>query len=295
MKRPLDEIRALQKKHGCQVFYAGDIFDKWNSSAELINFALNHLPYGWAIPGQHDLPEHNQDEIKRSAYWTLVEADKLQMLGEIGDEYIYYYDEYEPSRDNDRKIIVHGFPYGQKIVPITKREKNAIYVSIAHEYIWIPGHTYSEAKAPSEGDLTRRRIKFQDGRIQGYDVMVYGDNHRGFTGLGAGLEHSTEIFNCGTLMRRRSDEVDYRPQVGLLLDTGEIVVHKLDISKDKYLKTIGKNEEEEMDLGRFIEELGKLGDSALDFVTNVKRYILKEKPKKSIQQILFKAMEKKRK
>ena len=44
MKRPLDEIKELQKKnHDCPVFCAGDIFHKWDSPAELINWAIDNL------------------------------------------------------------------------------------------------------------------------------------------------------------------------------------------------------------------------------------------------------------
>ena len=48
----------------------------------------------------------------------------------------------------------------------------------------------------------------------------------------------TAIFNCGCLMRRKSDEIDYKPQIGLLLESGEIKLYFLNISKDKHLDTI---------------------------------------------------------
>ena len=72
MLRPLVELRTLATLHNCPIVYAGDIFDKWNSPPELINFAIEHLPKGHAIPGQHDLPLHNYEDIRKSAYWTLV-------------------------------------------------------------------------------------------------------------------------------------------------------------------------------------------------------------------------------
>jgi len=44
MQRPLDEIRRLQKHYGCDVLCCGDVFNDWNSSAELINWAVERLP-----------------------------------------------------------------------------------------------------------------------------------------------------------------------------------------------------------------------------------------------------------
>src|SRR4030042_1550393 len=63
-QRPLDELRALQSKHQCPIFCAGDLFDKWyggpkEHACELVNWAIKHMPYMHCIPGQHDLPEHD--------------------------------------------------------------------------------------------------------------------------------------------------------------------------------------------------------------------------------------------
>ena len=84
MARPLMELVDLQKQIGKEsdgippILCAGDVFDRWNSPPELINFALEYLPpQMYSIPGQHDLPNHNYNEIDRSAYWTLVAANKI--------------------------------------------------------------------------------------------------------------------------------------------------------------------------------------------------------------------------
>src|SRR3990172_3116798 len=72
MQRPLDEIISLSVIHHCPVLCAGDIFHKWNSPPELINFVMSQADCTkLTIAGQHDLPNHNFREIERSAYWTL--------------------------------------------------------------------------------------------------------------------------------------------------------------------------------------------------------------------------------
>ncbi|GAG04154.1 unnamed protein product, partial [marine sediment metagenome] len=130
MKRPLDEIRELARLHGkadglkqVKILCAGDVFDssgadrrRWNSPPELINFAIDALPEGmYCIPGQHDLPNHNYGEIKRSAYWTLAKAGKLHNL--------------PPGKSMllrlDGSATVTAFPWGYEIEPPKGRKRVA--------------------------------------------------------------------------------------------------------------------------------------------------------------------------
>ena len=273
MQRPLVEIKKIQQEHDCTIICAGDIFDKWNSPPELINFALKHLPNMYAVPGQHDLPLHNYDDIEKSAYWTLVKAGKINPL--------------PPKVYSDHKnIIMHGFPFGYPVKPITKIEGSKPQIAVVHEYACIEGLSYSNA--PSGSDVAKRKAKFIDGKIMGYDVIVYGDNHKGFyCHIG-----DTHIFNCGSLMRRNSDQIDYKPQVGLLLSSGEVIPHYLDISKDKYIDTANT-------LGpgmalpgmkEYIEELEKLGDTDLDFLEAMKQYLKTNNVKTEIANVILGAM-----
>jgi DNA repair exonuclease SbcCD nuclease subunit len=79
-KRYLDQLRELKEKHNAILIVAGDVFDYWKSSPELINFAIVHMPECYAVPGQHDLPNHNYNDLHKSAYWTLVEAKIIKHL-----------------------------------------------------------------------------------------------------------------------------------------------------------------------------------------------------------------------
>ena len=79
-KRSLDELRSVAEEHNAHVVVAGDIFDRWNSPPEIINFAIENLPNCYAIPGQHDLPNHRYEEIERSAYYTLIKAGIIENL-----------------------------------------------------------------------------------------------------------------------------------------------------------------------------------------------------------------------
>ncbi len=99
------------------------------------------------------------------------------------------------------------------------------------------------------------------------------------------------IFNCGSLMRRKSDEINYKPQIGLLFDSGRIQPYHLNTSKDKHLDTQSTAAiETTLDMKTFIQELEKLDDTDLDFRDAMKEYLRKNKIKEPICNIILKAM-----
>lgn len=272
MQRPLDEIQKLQDKYQCPVLVAGDIFDKWNSPAELINFAIQNIPENvWAIPGQHDVPNHNIKELHRSAFANLTLSNTIH---------------YELDYSLD-KFYLHSIPFGTEMQSCGG---HGLRVAIIHDYAWIPGFSYPNA--PKEKHLFMKSQHLINGKYYGYDVIVYGDNHKSFqTQIG-----KTTIFNCGTLMRRKSDEENYKPQVGLLYSDGSVEPHYLDISRDKHLaaeEAKPREQMEELDMDELADELRKLGSSALDFSDAVKQYCVSKGVKEPVQDIILKAMENK--
>lgn len=282
MKRPLDEINELMFKYQCPLLCTGDVFNKWKSEPELINWALANLPHMRSIAGQHDLPEHRYDNLYRSAYETLVRAERIRnMSGFVDDRSVL-------------KFNVCAFPFGTPITPCIKPtgtpySDKSIYVAIVHEYVWTGKHRYPTA--PKEARIETRSGKMIKGKLYGYDVIVYGDNHKGFiTHVG-----KTTVFNCGTLMRRKSDEEDYKPKVGLLYSNGTVEPYYLDISKDKHLtaeEVKDVEEIEQLDMELFAKELRTLSASALDFADAMKRFWRSDKTKKAVRHIITKAMEK---
>lgn len=276
----LAQVMELRDKYDCPVICVGDIFDRWNACPELINFAIAYLPDGmYAIPGQHDLPLHQIEDIRRSAYWTLVEANKIKNIKP------FRHKNFAICLDN---FVIYGFPFGENLVELIRPNDDKIHIAAIHDYIWIPGHSYPNA--PDERMLKKLHHNPVGGKFYGYDVVVYGDNHKGF------MTHAgkTTIFNCGTLMRRKSDEIDYKPQVGLLLKSGEIVPHYLDISEDKYLETMEEEISPELDMTSFMKELEKLGETVLDFKERMEQLFLHTKKiSTQAKQIIIEAMEKK--
>lgn len=276
MARPLREICALKKKHKCPVLCAGDVFDHWKASPELINFAIKELPVMWAIPGQHDLPYHNYEEIERSAYRTLIHAKKINHLNfpanEVGEEL--------------GDLILYGHPFGEPLIPLDERDDEYLRIALIHEYVWVDGYGYPTA--PRKNRLGKDRTMVGRKKYGGYDIVVVGDNHRGFSAEVA----TTTVFNCGALMQRHRNELAYEPQVGLLLHDGRVYPHKLDTSADVYLESgaVEVLESLEKDMSAFFESLTELDDVGLDFRRAVEMYLKTKKTPKRIKSILIKAI-----
>lgn len=266
-KRPLDELRELMIKHKCPLIIAGDIFDRWNPPLELVNKALVDLPPAFCVVGQHDLPHHRYEDIKKSAYWNLVEHGKIRNL--------------EPGKpmavDN---MVLWGFPYGFPVTPCDKPIKEfCVNVAVVHAYLWTKTTGYPGADPA-------KRLKACRKNFQGYEAVVVGDNHRGFL--------NGRVCNNGTLMRRKADERDYVPQVGLIHADGSISRTSLDCSKDRFLEPeeLASAVTAGLDLSDFIETLEGMGDAALDVDEMVSRCLEKMKASETVKTAVLKAFSK---
>ena len=285
MARPLQEVKDLADKYKCPVLCAGDIFDRWNSPAELINFAIDKLPHRMiATPGQHDLPLHAIEDIRKSSYWTLVGA------GVIID--LYPTDPYHSGGGLNPDIFrVYRFPWGATIAPPRVSFSGVGFsgtnIALTHQYAWIPGHAYPDA--PDAAKVTIARAKRE---WAGYTTVIFGDNHKGWYARLDMVDQSQYIFNCGGLMRRKSDELNYKPQVGLIHQSGRVTPYLLDISKDVFEPVEqDKPAQANPELAAFLDDLVSLENAALDFREAVRRTLDKQKPPAMVRQILLEAME----
>lgn len=237
---------------------AGDVFDDgWRPgrcSPALINFAIQHLPVAYAVPGQHDLFCHRYEDIRRSAYWTLVEAGKIVDLPPATGKV---------SRNG---VVLYGFPWGCSVRPIPEsfRRDGKLQVAVVHAYVWRDrANAHPEARDEDH-------VLTLDGRFHGYDAAVIGDNHSSWTATAAGKCH---IRNGGTFVRRKTDEVDYKPSVGLLDSEGYWSTHYLD-TDDDVIETASKaTEAKYADAGELVEALEGMGEVDLDFKDACRRYM----------------------
>ncbi len=253
MARPLREINIAATNANVPVICAGDVFDRWNAPVELVNIAAGLMPSTriFSIPGQHDLPLHNLSDLKRSAYWTLC------MMGALhdrcaGDGCI--------TTSLKNGVCLHFSAWGSEIPPTPQDEQ--MHILITHRYVWAEGASYPGADESGH-------IKSLSKTLKGYAVAVFGDNHKGFTST---TPDGTVVFNCGGMMRRKSDEADYRPGYGMLFSDGTVERRYFDTSKDVFtpvtesspLLATGS-------FDKFLSSLSELQTAVPDFPTVLRR------------------------
>lgn len=272
MLRPWTEIRGtlLMKKPKPVVLCAGDIFDRWNSPPELINWAIECLPTIYAIPGNHDLPNHRPELSHRSAYGTLVRAGKIIELDSV--------------RKRLHNMDVYGRPFGEEIPIPEPAEKGILKVLVTHEYIWTVGAGH--VGAPDDRKLGKVVKDFHE-----FDIVVVGDNHMGFEST----VKSTFIMNCGSLMRRKSNEVGYQPRVGLIHKDGRVSSHTLDTDDDVIVRTVTPEQEDadenDETIKDLIDGLENLEASDLSFREAVIRTMDAKKIRQEVRVEILEAME----
>ncbi len=273
MGRNLDYLDRLQQKYECPITIAGDVFHKWKCSPALINFLIKRMPKGpiYAVPGQHDLPNHEYSRIHESAYWTLVEAGKIINL-----------EVQHPVKVNG--VWLHGIPWGFEVQRPTYVEKpNGLHVAVIHSYIWIKGSCYT-------GAPEKQRLKRYLKTLEHYDAAVFGDNHKGFLWG----KQKPYILNAGTLMRRNIDEEDYMPQVGLLERSGKITPWNIPCETDQFIdmRDPQKIFLRLIEATEFLKELtGVSASQVFDFVTAVERYCEKNKVKDLVKNLIVEILE----
>lgn len=260
MKRPLDQLRELQKKHDCPIVCAGDVLDRWNSPPELINWAIENLPKMYAIPGQHDLPYHNMLDIKRSAFWTLVEAGVILPAW--------------PRCCATPKLTLHGFPWGRELESCRPEGLSGFHVAVVHKYVW------TKVAGAYPGASVDGHFKSVLRRMTGYDAIVIGDNHVSWQYKKSGM------LNPGSLMRRTVGQVSHQPLVGLMDDMGSIDTHFLDVDEDVFAAP--EEMPDQSISSEFVEELKTLVSESLDFEAAVRRYA--ETVDKPVRQVLLEAI-----
>lgn len=260
------QVVALAELHrDARVLIAGDIFDRWDAPPELLNCVIHwfkNTPTDiYAIPGQHDLPQHNYGERRRSAYGTLIEAD---IIKNIHPENPISY------TAGPVEVSVTGVPWGYDLAA-AKRPRRPGWgprIALVHKYIWA-----GVCKHPGARQADHLRSVFE--AAGGYDVVAFGDNHLRFFRATEVAGRTQSIINCGAMQRRTADQIDYDPHVYLIDAAGAVYPVALDITGDVFeargdaAPVAGSNP----DLDSFIYELHRAADECPSFGDSLRRYL----------------------
>jgi DNA repair exonuclease SbcCD nuclease subunit len=264
------QLREVHTKYRVPIFVAGDLLNKWNVSPLLLSWVMRCLRDMCiiTIPGNHDIPNHNYGELKRSGYWTLVVAERIVHLDKpltIGS------------------LTIHPFPYDHEITPPSKHNGLCLQVALVHDYIWTKttGHHLS---------LEEQRYPAWMKKLKGYDVVFFGDNHIPWIQSG----NKPIVVNCGTFMRRAVNEINLEPSVWLLHENCTVTRHKLDCSQDKFIDFDNEidvlEKAMELDFEEFANELKSLHSERLDFAKVVLRWVNSQKIEQPVKEIILRAI-----
>ncbi len=249
MENHLAELVDATRDLKVPLLLAGDIFHKPEQPPWLLNLLIPIFKTVevHAIPGQHDLPQHNIDQIERSAYWTLVEAGAILDISDIG------------ACCFEQHTIVCPFAWGEELRPDENRKEGDFTIALVHRYVWTKGTGHPNADVK---DHVRSLAKIR----KTYDMMVFGDNHMGF--------QSGNIFNCGAFIRRRVNEKDYQPRYGIICDDGSVKSISLkSAADDQWAEEI---EEGIYDAGEFAIDLKNFDEgSGVDFEAVLRQQAVK--------------------
>lgn len=267
-------VRALDyaaRVHGVPIFCAGDVFDRWNPPIELVNWALDYLPPMVAVPGQHDMPNHDPKQMERSAFTTLVKADRIRRLTA------------EPFQFHDLWEAV-GAGWGEPTPPVPKDETQSRRLLVMHRYVWMVGHTY--------GDAPKNNHVFQCMRdalgLRVAEAALVGDNHSQFLTRWTGAY----IFNHGTMVQRKADEQKSKG-FGLLHADGTITLAPYPTALDQPL-VAGPTELDPITYGQLeatLRSLQGLGVNVPDFRELVVRALRDNEVSTEVKTLVREALE----
>lgn len=262
------QVRKLCYEKEIPLLIAGDLFEEWNCPPELINYVTGAIPRpSFAVPGNHDLPHHNYKEIRRSAYWTLVEAQVIHNLV-VGDPV------FTPSKD----LVLYGFPFDHPPRPVRHKFAHEVPdLALVHAYCWKKGKVHINADPDDHWVSLISRLK-------GFTYAVFGDNHRPFMAK----NESTTLINCGCLIRRKIDEMNQKPSLGLVWSDGTITRHFLECDRDVFFD--GREERVDVVSTRGITDvITKSVDNEVDFKETLRKEA--EKQEEGVKREILRAVE----
>lgn len=273
--KKLDWLHTLQLENNpvpgseyvCPILSSGDIFDEWFIPPELSTIAIKHFPKTIAIPGQHDLPNHNLELIENSGYST------LQAAGNIENNSMW-----ERICIDTMNVQVKPFPFGMPLCGI-KKEPGEKFIALIHTLVL----------GPKDEKMKGSTVNEIFDKMPGFDLIVCGDNHKAFT-----VKHPDgRLFvSPGSMMRMSADQIDYKPRVYLwYADTNTVEPEYYPIEEGVVSREhIEKKEIKEGMLDAFVQTASAKVSVSVSFEQNMVEHLQEAKVSSGVEDKIWKAM-----
>lgn len=274
-ERKLQFLQDTSRENGnCPILCAGDVFDHWRVSPWLATWAYVHLPRPLVtIPGNHDLPMHNQKLYSRSPLAlmeavtdggiTVLKGDRLLVNG----------------------LAVYGVPWGESIPGFQPTEGEMRRVLLLHQLVW-PQRGIKEAKI---GGDTALELLEQYG--DDFDLIVTGDNHDAFQVRGEASD--SLLVNPGSMLRGAVDQEDFIPRCYLYYAApNDVVPVPFPIDSGVHSRAhIEKQQERDTRIAAYIERMEEGWGATLSFRANLQAYFAKHHTPRSVQEEVWRYLE----
>jgi DNA repair exonuclease SbcCD nuclease subunit len=253
--RKLNWLKELQEKYNVPILVAGDLFNHWKPTPYLLAWTFRNLPDDIvAIPGQHDLPAHNMDDIEKSGIQVLADAGKIVLLTEpyaYGDKY------YDGG--------ITGYPWGFELGGITPFYSSNI--AIIHYGVYESKPHYPGAE--NSGGTAKSVIN----KMKGYDLILSGDNHLTFIHR----QGKQLLVNPGSFMRTTAAQADHKPCVFLWdAETNEVEQVFVPIENGVVSREhIDEPAERDERLESFVSRLDHNIELGISYRTNIRNHLAK--------------------
>ena len=264
----LEFVKSLQAKLDADVIIAGDVFDYWDASHELVARTIPSMPARTlAIPGQHDLPQHRISAYRRSALHVLEQSGRVKVACSLIQHVL-------PSGTR-----VHCCPYGTVPSLSGKLKRTAWNVMVYHGMVWDRDAPYPGAKGYSARELLRKNPQA--------DFIITGDNHKTFTAQYKGRW----LVNPGSVLRSSADQMKHKPCV-FVLRRGEhpaqvFLPHKKGVVSRDHIE---QREDRENKMEAFIRRVNEDYEIELSFEKNMNKFLDQNRVRRSVRDKVGEAM-----
>lgn len=246
-KNALEQIVGISKSRNAPVFVVGDLFHSNSDTSfeciQMVQNMSNELQELYVLAGNHDLPYHNSDNLKKSAIGVLLGSLNVALIkGWDGFKGVVSsasnFD--EPDNPNAEIVFKHilTFPDKGSIPPNVNATTADGLLELFPKARWI----------------------------------FTGDYHKHFHYENGGRH----VVNPGCLLRQASDFKDYQCGV-YFVDTKKEVCEFIPLEDDEELVSddyIIKESERSERITAFVDRLKETKGVSLDFVENVKKALI---------------------
>lgn len=194
----IQQVANYARKYKAVICVAGDIFDNLRVTPYMINKVYEALQgiFVFSVAGQHDMEYRNITEA--CAYSTLVELSCIRHLSKNNRTY-----------DN---VLFSGVSFNEDV-------PRSLYsdVVLVHKTITENDPPFFLKDAVKSSSIMKL--------LKECRIIISGDYHVPFVKK----KYNQVLVNCGSLMRRGKDQMDYKPCVWLI-DTDTLAVKALPLA-----------------------------------------------------------------